>query len=234
MAGYGGYSRARKSSARSSIRSRSSFRRSGVYLKKKRTGIRFALAGFRRGVEKKYWDKTYQANNYETLTGNVSGLTDSNGVTYISNDWGKYDFTGKILPTSSNNSMLRGVQTGTTALTRIGNKIKVNYVKGAFTFTAAQVDDDVSSSQGGQIAVGETDTGVRQYLRTTFRFVIVKDLQVNGTDENVKWEQVFNLQGVHRELNINNMGRFIVLEDRVFTVDADTPQNSYFPQSLLI
>ena len=30
--------------------------------------------------------------------------------------------------------------------------------------------------------------------------------------------------GVHAELNIDNMGRFIVLMDKTFTLDADDPQ----------
>ena len=44
------------------------------------------------------------------------------------------------------------------------------------------------------------------------------------------WQQVFdttNLQaGVHSELNVDNMGRFMVLEDKVFVLDADTPQKT--------
>ena len=69
------------------------------------------------------------------------------------------------------------------------------------------------------------------YLRTTYRMVIVKDLQVNSTDPQINWAQVFetntNLSaGVHSELNVDNMGRFIVLEDKYFTLDADTPQKA--------
>ena len=59
---------------------------------------------------------------------------------------------------------------------------------------------------------------------------IVKDLQVNSTDAQVTWNQVFDTSnqtaGVHSELNVENMGRFIVLEDKIFTVDADTPQKT--------
>jgi len=32
--------------------------------------------------------------------------------------------------------------------------------------------------------------------------------------------------GIHSELNVDNMGRFVVLEDRRFTVDADSPQKT--------
>ena len=60
--------------------------------------------------------------------------------------------------------------------------------------------------------------------------VSAEDLQVNSTDTQVTWSQVFdttNLQaGVHSELNVDNMGRFMVLEDKVFTLDSDTPQKT--------
>ena len=32
--------------------------------------------------------------------------------------------------------------------------------------------------------------------------------------------------GVHSELNVDNMGRFIILEDKMFTVDAQNPQKT--------
>ena len=60
--------------------------------------------------------------------------------------------------------------------------------------------------------------------------VIVKDLQVNSTDAQITWPQVFDTTGtqagVHSELNVDNMGRFIVLEDKIFTLDADNPQKT--------
>ena len=64
-----------------------------------------------------------------------------------------------------------------------------------------------------------------EYLRTTYRFVIVKDLQVNSQNTTVSWNDVFEntgalTGGIHSELSIENMGRFIVLEDKYFTLDA--------------
>ena len=60
--------------------------------------------------------------------------------------------------------------------------------------------------------------------------MIVKDLQVNSADNIITWQQVFDTTnqqaGVHSELNVDNMGRFIVLQDKIFTVDADTPQKT--------
>ena len=60
--------------------------------------------------------------------------------------------------------------------------------------------------------------------------MVVKDLQVNSTDAQITWSQVMdsNLQtaGIHSELNVDSMGRFVVLEDRLVTVDADDPQKT--------
>lgn len=131
--------------------------------------------------------------------------------------------------TAVSNDMLKGLGTGTTARTRIGNKLKVKYIKGAFTFTAAGLSA-AASNQGGESTVTTPTAAGPQFLRTTFRMVIVKDLQVNSTDTNVTWQQVFDTTGlqagVHAELNVDNMGRFIVLGDKIFTVDADEPQKT--------
>lgn len=208
-------------------------RRQSLSSYRRTTKPRFATVGFSRNVEKKYFDKTYQADSNETLTGNTDTLVASRGVTYISNTWGDYSFGSQTAPDAISNDMLKGVSTGTTARTRIGNKIKVNYVKGAFTFNAAalKVGIDGHDAQNGEaIAYPTSDNNNWQYLRTTFRFVIVKDLQVNSTDTNVTWQQVFDSTqqqaGVHSELNVDNMGRFIVLQDKIFTLDGDTPQKT--------
>ena len=89
----------------------------------------------------------------------------------------------------------------------------------------------LSQIQGGE-ALGRAATANKMdYLRTTYRFVIVKDLQVNSTDGVVRWHTVFDTTnsqaGVHSELNVDNMGRFIVLEDKTFTLDANNPQKTY-------
>lgn len=232
MAGYGSFQRARKSSGPRRGMRRSNYSRGSRYGYEKMGSTikpRFATVGFARNVEKKYFDKTYQANTNESLTGQTTPALANNGVTYISNTWGDYSFGSQVATAAvTSNDMLKGVATGTTARTRIGNKLRVKYVKGAFTFTAAGASSLATNDQGGERAIGATPEEYAMYLRTTVRFCIVKDLQVNSTDTQVTWAQVFdttNLQaGVHSELNVDNMGRFILLEDKVFTLDADTPQ----------
>ena len=103
-------------------------------------------------------------------------------------------------------------------------------MKGAFTFNAAVIDTTLTKTQGGEALGSGSGANKMDYLRTSYRFVIVKDLQVNSTDTQITWPQVFDtttLQaGIHSELNVDNMGRFIVLEDKQFTLDADTPQKT--------
>ena len=72
------------------------------------------------------------------MTGN-GAYSVGNGVMADANKWYSYSFDEGILPTEISNDMLKGVATGTTARTRIGNKINVKYLKGAFTFTAGTV-----------------------------------------------------------------------------------------------
>ena len=192
--------------------------------------LKFATVGFARSVEKKYFDKTFQANHTKSQTGGPAGAK-SSGVTYLSNTWGTYSFGASGGSTVTSNDMFKGLGTGTTARTRIGNKVNVRYVKGAFTFTAAVLGDGATTQKAQNGESLATPGGATQsYLRTTYRMVVVKDLQVNSTDTQVTWAQVFdtsNLQaGVHSELNVDSMGRFLVLEDKVFTLDADAPQKT--------
>lgn len=236
MAGYARFRRARKS-----FGSRRGMRRSGSgrgsrYGYKKTRGhrkLKFATVGFSRNVEKKYFDKTYLSSVLETATGTAVQLsTVTNGAMYISNTWGPYTFGAQAVgPTPIvTNDMLKGLATGTDARTRIGNKIKPQYLKGSFTFQAALVNTLVNTPQGGEAYGGANTSPKLDYLRTTYRMAIVKDLQVNSTDAQITWPQVFDTTGaqagVHSELNVDNMGRFIVLEDKIFTLDADNPQKT--------
>lgn len=161
--------------------------------------------------------------------GNGSGYT-SNGVMYASATWADYAFGTQVAGTAQSNDMLKGLATGTTVRTRIGNKIRAAYIKGAFTFSAAKTKYGGISQGGERDLDNSTPMMGESFLRTTYRFVVVKDVQVNSTDTQVTWAQVFETNGlqagVHSELNVNNMGRFIVLEDKVVTVDADDPQKT--------
>lgn len=225
-----GYS-SRGTSSRTRFGTRRTYKKVGRRFVRK---PRFALAGYTKDLEKKYHDKTYDSEVLYVATGyNPQNI--SSGTMYSCGDWNAYNFT---VTTPANgligkNDMVKGVATGTTARSRIGNKIKPKYLKGAFTFTAAMVNEDTTKAQGGETLIEPAANQTRAYLRTTYRMVIVKDMQVNSTATDLRWADVFDSDmstgetgGIHSELNIENMGRFIVLEDKLFTLDADTPQKT--------
>ena len=244
MAGYGSLQRSRKS-----FGSRRGMRRSkpsrGSRYGYKKTGTtfkpRFATVGFNRDIEKKYNDKaliTYNPSGYKT--GTTTTADSSDGFMFISSGWAPYDFrTPTTSLTSTSNDLLKGITQGTTTTTRIGNKITGKYLKGCFTLGAAKLAGPSAGATNGDmngeaIATASNATSVYQYLRTSWRVVIVKDVQVNNTDPNVTWQQVFEsdtgnvgrVGGIHAELNISNMGRFRVLYDTVIKTDAVCPQES--------
>lgn len=218
---------------------------------------RFAMAGYKKNVEKKYHDRALAGMSTGKVSGSNLGLVLHKGVTWTSNGWSTFNFNGNSVgPKAASGDLLKGLVTGTTIETRIGNKINPRYLQGSVTFAAAVlqttgglVEED---NQTGEKIPGVDDTV--QYIRTTYRMVIVKDLQVNSTDKQIEWNQVFesgvsgqsiysgdpqdtpedgnsvtvdgNTAGVHSELSLKNMGRFIVLYDKTFTVDADDPQKT--------
>ena len=198
------YARYSKSSKRtwSKRRSARGRRRYSGYGNRKASKPKFATVGFARNVEKKYFDKTYQSNNLEVATGNSTSVI-NNGVAYVSNVWGNYAFGTQAGSSVVSNDMFKGLDTGTTARTRIGNKIRPVYVKGAFTFNAALVNTATTKTQNGEALEQPTAAVTQQYLRTSYRFVIVKDLQVNSTDTQVTWSQVFDTTGLQAGVHWN-------------------------------
>lgn len=201
---------------------------------------KFATVGFSRDVEKKFVDKALYgagATSAATGIGNVNG---SNGRMWSSTTWTGYDFNTP--PTTSNNvtnDLLKNVPQGTTASARIGNKINVRYVKGSITLTSASLQGPSTGATNGDmngesVATAFDAAAVVQYLRTTWRIVTVMDNQVNSTDANINYSDVFETGsnavgetgGVHAELKIANMGRFRVLSDMMMTTNAVNPQET--------
>lgn len=244
---YGRFRRAGKS-ARSSWGRRRTTRstRYGVVRKSRfrsrRFAPRFAIVGYARDVEKKYVDRAMVGSVVAGETTGMNNESDVNdGYMWRSLSWKRYDFatpsTGT--PPIVSNDLLKYVDQGTTASDRIGNKITVKYVKGAITLAAAKLaspsKDTTNGDMNGEAVATPADASyVYEYLRTTFRVVLVMDLQVNSTDGTVNWGDVFAnnegmgsaVGGVHSELNVANMGRFRVLSDKVMTLDAKRPQET--------
>lgn len=232
MAGYARFRRARKGLRTYGRKRRIGRSGGGIYRKKKRSG-RYVTVSYTRDSEKKYHDRTYMSfmgMNKATPT----GLDLNGGTMFYSTRWKSFDFgsaNNTNTSTSISNNMLAGLRTGVSVRNRIANKINVKYIKGSMTFQAGVLDGNATYNQGGEV-VGTSSVGPidKMYARTSIRYMIVKDLQVNGNDDEVNWEDVMDagndFGGIHSELNIANMGRFVVLEDKSFELKGDNPQKT--------
>jgi len=205
---------------------------------------KFAVISYSRDVEKKYLDRAlrvlFAAAN---ATSDTPTSDPVDGIMFKALSYRSYSFSGIAEASAVNitNNLLRAMAQGNTVNDRIGQKVTGKYIKGAMTLTAAKHSVAITgaSNMYGEALISETEDPQFQYLRTTWRVAIVRDNQINGTGLDVTWDAVFqlgtkavdgqdgNVGGVHSELNINNMGRFTVLQDRFFDLDADDPQTTW-------
>ena len=120
-----GYSRFRKSSTRSaSVYGRGLSRVPKVAYRKKTGYYTKNMKG-----EKKYFDKTYQCDGYETLAGTANNSL-NNGVTYVSNAWQTYTFGARSTAVTTSNDMFKGLVTGTDARTASEIRLDLVILKG--------------------------------------------------------------------------------------------------------
>ena len=212
-----------------SYRRRSYLRKVGNKYVSKKSRI-----GYKKSIEKKYNDRAIAAGFTQYGFGNAGTTTTTNAITSVgfkSSSWYGFNFNQPLASgTAITQDLTKGIGTGTSNTTRVGNKVKSIYMKGSITLTANQENN--SDDQGGEEVVNNTTNGL-QYLRTSWRIVIVKDTQSNSTDANITWDQVFangavksneEVGGINSELNIGNMGRFIILKDMRCELSADRPQ----------
>lgn len=230
---YGRYRRSRKSTG-----ARRSVRRSGG-----RGASRMAKRSYRRlstwtgsvnDAEKKYKDGTCTWNSSEEAGGGspTTMYFRNNTVSWYSTNAIEYSFANQVPGTGSPReaNLLTGLDQGTTNYSRIGNKVTPMWMKGRITFTAATVETDMSPGMNGEnVAEINVDEPIA-YLRTTIRWVVVKDKMINNAETQVTWPDVFELSnaycGVHSELRLGNLARFQILSDRTFNLDASNPQKT--------
>ncbi|AXF52251.1 MAG: coat protein [Cressdnaviricota sp.] len=211
---------------------------------KKRTGKfgkRTVITSYARDVETKYCDNVICAlsSTYQTVAHDqtLNQAFRGQNVCWNSTDWGTVQTVGSgYTPAVKTNNLLRCINSGTTANQRIGNVIDVKYIKGTINFAANVETDDGSPQYGEHPPEAPGPPAVKtRFVRTTYRFAVVKDLQVNNSITTVKWSDVFQstdtqggnfVNGVNSEKNIENMGRFRILKDKYVTLDSDDPQKS--------
>lgn len=181
--------------------------------------------GYNKNVEKKYFDAG--ENNFTWVRSTVSG-------------GGGLEKFIKLTSTGDQSMVLlenyiKNIPQGTTVRSRVGNKIKMCYQKFGFNICAAKSSRD----QNGETVDEATQPNPGEpvnFMKTTFRIVIVKDLQVNNSTNKIVWGNVFEdrnwivapngteiVMGCVDNLNIANMGRFIILHDSVHQLDATDP-----------
>ena len=112
-----------------------------------------------------------------------STTTTANGITSVgfkTNSWYGFNFNQPLANgVAITQDLVKGLPTGTTPITRVGNKVKCKYIKGSILISANQ--ENQSDDQGGEEVVNVGVNGL-QYLRTSWRVVVVKDTQSNSTD----------------------------------------------------
>lgn len=162
------------------------------------------MRAYARDTETK-WHDNYKEFPLDTKTNALTGV----------------NFTFTAEPGVTN--VLSSVSQGTTATERIGNVVALQSLRCAFVLEAARV------SYPGEVS---PDT---VYLRTAIRLAVVRDLQVNNSLNYIQYSDVFQNTGasptseimVSAPRNIANMGRFQVLYDQTYNLDADDPQLSF-------
>lgn len=123
--------------------------------------------------------------------------------------------------------------------------VKNIMIKANITANTTENDDasGAKEEQGGEQLIGSaTEARVKQYLRTTYRLVLVEDLNKYTTKTNYTWSDVFadeeypnvtstgQTEGVFSYRNVNTLSRYRVVSDRTVELSADNPSKvlSYY------
>jgi len=190
--------------------------------------LKFATVGYTRDLEKKYSDKTFvsvtwlpQVISYEETPGTPATLK-TQGIKYMSQ-------VRQATGTGATQNLVAYLAQGSGATGRIGNKINGKWLNVGVTLEAAKSP----LNQGGEQvnAMGGGGSTPAFYMKTNFRLVLVKDMQVNNSTGTVSWTDVFGTGdagletsfGANDKLEIGNMGRFRIMSDRRVTVDGTDP-----------
>ena len=253
MVSYGRFNRSNTSIKSSGRRTNYRRRRFGYTTKKRRSNLSTFALRKKLGVERKYLDKalhctaTLQSTGYNGTGTPIEGMT---GASYESRYWYEYNFaTDPNTPQQESGScnLMQGVFGGSNAVTRIGNKVDASYIRGNMTVTAMKLARNYNNSNADQSGETTTPEGagnmLGEYCRTTIKVCMVLDKQAwsaagNPEAPQVTWGDVFSNKtidgdtgfstaGVHSELNIDNMGRFIVLKSWMIELDATDPQKTF-------
>jgi len=223
----------KKRSGMSYRRKTNGYKKTSSYKKK---GKRINMNYIRNNVypEKKYKDRgmTCVLNVHRTGMGDMGDV--NSGIGFTSGKWFTHSFSEYNSMTETQGNLLRSLVIGNSVSGRVGNVIKVQYVKGNITFTAAMINSLDNTDQGGENITSDlknpSGSSGLNYVRTTIRYIWLIDKQINNTTENIAWNDVMennnDASGVHSELKVSEMARYQILEDKILQLDADDPQKT--------
>ena len=106
-------------------------------------------ASYAKDEEKKYNDRAIGAGFTQYGFGNAGTSTTANAITSVgfkSGSWYGFNFNQPLASGSAiTQDLLKGIGTGTSTTTRVGNKVKSIYIKGSILITANQENSGASS-----------------------------------------------------------------------------------------
>lgn len=132
---------------------------------------------------------------------------------------------------------LTNIDTGTTASSRIGNMVQPRYLSMKCVLNAAATNETADPETLGKFEViGSTETAITRFCRTSVKVMIIRDKSMNEKGF-VSFNDVFDvpMQGESNaskspflwNRKIDRMGRYEILKEGEFQLDADDPQKSF-------
>ena len=135
---------------------------------------------------------------------------------------------------------LTNISSGTSAGTRIGNKVEPKYITIKGVATATRTTSTTDPETLDKLEGGTTDTLIERYCRTTMRILVIRDKNMNEKGY-VEFSDVFSpaLSGVTHMDNVSKLnpylwnrkldtiGRYDILKEAEFTMDQTDPQKSF-------
>lgn len=135
---------------------------------------------------------------------------------------------------------LTNVESGTTAKTRIGNIIQPRYLRMQCVLGGAKTNHpkDPETTWKDEPGTGPDPEAIERYARTSIKLYVVRDKNMNEKGY-VEYDDMFERPDHINAQNggsvspflwnrkVDTMGRYEVLKEKEFTLDADDPQRSF-------
>lgn len=141
---------------------------------------------------------------------------------------------------STTPNCLTNITSGTTASTRIGNKVEPKYITIKGVCTAGTTTNPSDSEAMDKLEAGTSNVVISRYCRTTMRILIVRDKSMNEkgyvefTDMFAPPSEATLAQGPTAAVNpflwnrkLDTIGRYEILKQSEFTMDQTDPQKAF-------